>query len=68
MKVSELKNDFKTDIVSLSELGSIFRTKECKIGDFYKEKLPAVKERFGEREIDFYSYEDGLIVLTQKDK
>lgn len=67
MKVSELKDDFKTDIVSLSELGSIFRTKENKIGDFYKEKLSGVKERFGEREIDFYSYDCGSIVLKPRE-
>lgn len=67
MKVNELKEErFQTNIITLSEIGSIFNTKEYKIGDFYKENLEKVKERFGNRETDYFSYEDGIIVLNSQ--
>lgn len=63
MKMNELNEDFKTDIITLSQIGSIFSVKEYKIGEFYKENLSQVKEKFSEREVDYHSYEEGVIVL-----
>ena len=68
MKLNEMKEeDFKTDIITLSTLGSIFSVKEYQIGRFYKEKLEQVKEVYGEREVDYFSYSGGIIVLEAED-
>ena len=68
MKLNEMKEEeFKTDIITLSTLGSIFSVKEYQIGRFYKEKLEQVKEVYGEREVEYFSYSGGIIVLEAED-
>lgn len=55
MKLNELEEErFKTNIITLSEMGNIFKTKESTIGDFYKENLEKVKERYGDRYLDYF--------------
>lgn len=64
MKLNDLKEEeFKTDIIELSKVGSIFHTKEYEIGKFYKENFTKVAEIYGDYTVDFYSYENGVIVL-----
>lgn len=66
MKLNELENKFNTNIITLSQIGSIFHTKEYEIGKFYKDNYNNVVKKFGEREIDFYDYKYGIIVLQPK--
>lgn len=65
MVFNDLKEEnFKTDIIELRKVGSIFHTKEYEIGKFYKENFTKVAEVYGDYTVDFYSYEGGIIVLT----
>lgn len=65
MIFNDLKEeDFKTDIIELSKIGSIFHTKEYEIGKFRKENFTKVAEIYGDYTVDFYSYKDGIIVLN----
>lgn len=65
--LNDLEENFETDMVKLLKVGSIFRCKEYLIGEFYKENLNRVKEIYGEYEVDYYSYENGIIVLNLDD-
>ncbi|MGL4573067.1 MAG: hypothetical protein ACRCVJ_18650 [Clostridium sp.] len=63
MKVKELKNEFETDKIEVLKVGAIFHTKEYSLGKVAKDNFSYFVERYGEYEIDYYSYEDGVIVL-----
>lgn len=64
MILNDLKEEsFKTEIIELRHVGTIFHTKEYEIGKFYKENFSKVAEIYGDYTVDFYSYDDGIIVL-----
>ena len=66
MLLKELNYEFKTDTVYLKKVSSIFYTKEYIICGFEKEDWEEIKKDFGRYKIDYYSYDDGIIVLNIK--